>query len=191
MTARLLQGDCLDVMRQLAADGVVVQAIVTDPPYGLSVPPDIAEVMRHWLAGDEYQHRGAGFMGKAWDSFVPGPAYWRAAYDLLPPGGHVLCFAGTRTADLMSIALRFAGFEIRETLMWVFGSGFPKSHNVANDIDKRAGLPPRGRAIPMASSEQASNGRPAAKREPTPAAPTTPTKPKPRQDAAAQMDLLA
>jgi hypothetical protein len=98
-----------------------VQAVVTDPPYGLSQEPDIAEVLRHWLAGDDYRHRGGGFMGKSWDSFVPGPSYWRAAYDLLPPGGHLLCFAGTRTVDLMGIAIRMAGFEIRDQIQWLYG----------------------------------------------------------------------
>lgn len=109
-----------------------------DPPYGLSKEPDIAEVMRHWVDGDHYEHKGTGFMGKTWDSFVPGPEYWREVYRVLKPGAHALVFAGTRTQDLMSIALRFAGFEIRDTIMWVYGSGFPKSQNVSKAIAKRA-----------------------------------------------------
>lgn len=112
-----------------------IDAIVTDPPYGLSVEPDIAEVLRHWLAGDDYQHRGGGFMGRSWDSFVPGPAYWREAYRVLKPGGHLLAFSGTRTEDLLGIALRLAGFERRDTIAWLYGSGFPKSLNAGKAMD--------------------------------------------------------
>lgn len=136
MTARIIHGESLEQMRALAAERVEVQAIVTDPPYGLSQEPDIAEVLRHWMAGDDYRHRSAGFMGKSWDSFVPGPSHWRAAFDLLPPGGHILCFAGTRTVDLMSIALRLAGFEIRDMLMWVYGCLDEKTKAVTVDGEK-------------------------------------------------------
>jgi len=114
-------GDCLDVMRTLPDNSV--DSVITDPPYGLSKQPDIAEVMRHWLADEEYEHNSHGFMNASWDSFVPGPRYWREAYRVLKPGGMCLVFAGTRTADLMSIALRFAGFQIRDTLCWLYGSG--------------------------------------------------------------------
>jgi site-specific DNA-methyltransferase (adenine-specific) len=148
----LLQGDCLEVMRGMADNSV--DAIVTDPPYGLSKEPNIAEVMQHWINGDVYEHKGAGFMGKSWDSFVPSPAYWKEAMRVLKPGGHALVFAGTRTQDLMTISLRFAGFEIRDSIRylhngemhedhyssaWVFGSGFPKSANVSKLIDARLG----------------------------------------------------
>jgi site-specific DNA-methyltransferase (adenine-specific) len=112
---------------------------VCDPPYGLSAEPDIGEVMRHWLAGTPYTHRGGGFMGKSWDSFVPGPDYWRHVLRVLKPGGHALVFAGTRTVDLMTVALRFAGFDIRDSVFWVYGSGFPKSLDVAKAIDKAKG----------------------------------------------------
>ena len=111
-----------------------VDAIVTDPPYGLSKEPDMAEVLRHWLAGDDYDHGGSGFMGKSWDSFVPGPATWREALRVLKPGGHALVFAGSRTQDLMTMALRLAGFEIRDTAMWLYGSGFPKSLDVGKKV---------------------------------------------------------
>lgn len=70
-TASLHRGDCLDVLRRM--DDASVHAIVTDPPYGLSKEPDAAEVLAHWLAGDDYEHGGGGFMGKTWDSFVPDP----------------------------------------------------------------------------------------------------------------------
>lgn len=133
----LYEGDCLEVMRQLPGNSV--DAVVTDPPYGLSREPDIEEVLRHWLAGDDYKHRGGGFMGKTWDSFVPGPAVWREVFRVLKPGGHILCFAGTRTVDLMGISLRLGGFEIRDCLQWLYGSGFPKSLDVSKAIDKKLG----------------------------------------------------
>lgn len=116
-----------------------IDAIVTDPPYGLSKEPDMAEVLRHWLAGDDYDHGGGGFMGKSWDSFVPGPATWREALRVLKPGGHALIFAGSRTQDLMTTSLRLAGFEIRDTAMWLYGSGFPKSLNVSKAVEKAHG----------------------------------------------------
>lgn len=132
--ARILEGDCLDVLKTL--DSESIEAVVTDPPYGLSKEPDIAEVLTKWLAGEDYAHRGEGFMGKSWDSFVPGPSVWREVYRVLKPGGHALVFAGTRTQDLMGISLRFAGFQIIDTLQWVFGQGFPKSHNVEKSLRK-------------------------------------------------------
>lgn len=125
--------DCVEVMAAMPAESV--DAIVTDPPYGLSREPDIAEVLRHWLAGDDYNHRGAGFMGRAWDSFVPGPAVWRECWRVLKPGGHLLAFSGTRTSDLQTIAIRLAGFQIREAVVFLHGSGFPKSLSVSKAID--------------------------------------------------------
>lgn len=133
----LLQGDCLELMKKLPDNSI--EAVCTDPPYGLSKQPDIAEVMQHWLNDKTYEHKANGFMGKSWDSFVPGPEYWREVLRVLKPGGHAVVFAGSRTQDLMSIALRFAGFEIRETLMYLYGSGMPKSHAVDKAIDKCLG----------------------------------------------------
>lgn len=100
----------------------LVDAIITDPPYGLSKEPNMAEVLRHWLAGDDYTHGGSGFMGKSWDSFVPGPATWREAFRVLKPGGHALVFAGSRTQDLMATSLRLAGFEIRDSMRYYMES---------------------------------------------------------------------
>ena len=96
----------------------------------------MAEVLRHWLAGDDYQHKSGGFMGKTWDSFVPGPAIWRECLRVLKPGGHLLAFFGTRTQDMGTLAIRLAGFEIRDSISWVYGSGFPKSMDVSKAIDK-------------------------------------------------------
>ena len=145
--------DCRTAMSLMDADSV--DAVVTDPPYGLSKEPDVAEVLRHWLAGDDYTHGGSGFMGKSWDSFVPGPAVWREAYRVLKPGGHLVAFFGTRTYDLGVMALRLAGFEIRDQLAWVFGSGFPKSHDVSKGIDRALGAE---RAVTPLESRPAVSG---------------------------------
>ena len=91
---KLLHGDCIEVLRQL--DSNSIDSLMTDPPYGMSSQPDIAEVMRHWLNGDTYDHSSKGFMGKSWDSFVPGPEYWREIYRVMKPGAHGLVFAARR-----------------------------------------------------------------------------------------------
>ena len=136
---RLKCCDCLDGLKLLKDNSV--DTIITDPPYGLSKQPDIAEVMRHWIAGTNYDHKSAGFMGKSWDSFVPCPDIWKECLRVLKPGGFALVFASTRTSDLMSISLRFAGFEIRDTIMWLYGSGFPKSLDISKAIDKAPATP--------------------------------------------------
>lgn len=90
-------------------------AVVTDPPYGLS------------------------FMGKGWDHQVPGVEFWQAISEAMLPGAHLLAFGGTRTYHRMAVAIEDAGYEIRDTLQWLYGSGFPKSHDVSKAIDKMAG----------------------------------------------------
>lgn len=138
MTIQFHRGDALHVLATIPDESV--DSIVTDPPYGLSREPDITEVLTHWLAGDDYEHGGGGFMGKSWDSFVPGPSAWKECLRVLKPGGHLLCFAGSRTVDLMGMAIRLGGFEIRDQLQWLYGSGFPKSMDVAKAIDKNLGV---------------------------------------------------
>lgn len=96
-------GDCLEVMRTLEANRF--DSIVTDPPYGL------------------------GFMGKQWDRGVPGTPFWHEALRVAKPGAWLAAFSGTRTSHRMVSAIEDAGWEIRDTAMWVYGSGFPKSHN--------------------------------------------------------------
>jgi site-specific DNA-methyltransferase (adenine-specific) len=103
MKYEVLQGDCREVMATLDAESV--DAIVSDPPYGLS------------------------FMGKGWDHSVPGVEFWEAALRVAKPGAHLLAFGGTRLFHRLAVAIEDAGWEIRDTLMWVYGSGFPKSHN--------------------------------------------------------------
>jgi DNA modification methylase len=135
-----LEGDCLDTLRGL--DSNSVDAIVTDPPYGLAEhkPAALITALTAWANGDrEHVPDGKGFMGRDWDAFVPPPAVWDECLRVLKPGGHLLAFAGSRTADLMGLSVRMAGFEIRDTIMWVYGSGFPKSLDVSKAIDKAAG----------------------------------------------------
>lgn len=124
-------GDCLDVLKTIETESI--DSIVTDPPYGLA------------------------FMGKKWDYDVPSVEVWAECLRVLKPGGHLLVFAGTRTQHRMCVRIEDAGFEIRDMIAWVYGSGFPKSHNVSCAIDKAHGHPNRGRAIPTASTYQASD----------------------------------
>lgn len=131
--ATLYLGDCLETIRTLP--DCSVDSIVTDPPYGLGKEPDALAMLADWLASGHHDVKGSGFMGKAWDAFVPQPALWRECLRVLKPGGHLLAFAGTRTHDLMTLGLRIAGFEIRDTIMWVYGSGFPKSLDVSKAVD--------------------------------------------------------
>jgi site-specific DNA-methyltransferase (adenine-specific) len=140
MTYKILKGNSLDLLPTLADNSI--DAIVTDPPYGLANPdPDyIIKAIQQWASGDRaHIPEGKGFMGKSWDSFVPPPAIWDECLRVLKPGGHLLAFAGTRTYDLMGISIRMAGFEIRDSIGWVYGSGFPKSLDVSKAIDKAAG----------------------------------------------------
>jgi site-specific DNA-methyltransferase (adenine-specific) len=92
-----------------------IDSIVTDPPYGLS------------------------FMGKKWDYDVPSIELWKECFRVLKPGGHVLSFGGTRTYHRMVVNIEDAGFEIRDQIMWIYGSGFPKSHNIGKSYDKKVG----------------------------------------------------
>lgn len=172
----VLHGDCLGVLRadELGYDyrlgyaapkipDCSVDAVVTDPPYGLANtdPAHVAQTITRWVNGErDYLPGGAGFMGKAWDAFVPPVAVWDECLRVLKPGGHVLCFAGSRTVDLMTLGLRLAGFDIRDSIAWLYGSGFPKSLDVGKAIDKAAGAERRvlGRAAGAASSRTASLG---------------------------------
>ena len=137
----IIHGDCLEELKKL--DDNSVDAVVTDPPYGLSntKPAQVADVLKAWVTGNTVSvpAKRGGFMGADWDSFVPPPAVWAECMRVLKPGGHMAVFAGARTQDLMGLSIRLAGFEIRDTLGWVYGSGFPKSMDVSKAIDKAAG----------------------------------------------------
>ena len=106
----LWHGDCREVLPVLGAE--TLDACVTDPPYGLK------------------------FMGRGWDHGVPGVEFWEAVKRVLKPGAHLLAFGGTRTHHRLMCAIEDAGFEIRDTCMWLYGSGFPKSYNVGRSIEK-------------------------------------------------------
>lgn len=103
----LMLGDCLERMKELPDNSV--DSIVTDPPYGLA------------------------FMGKRWDYDVPSVEIWAECLRVLKPGGHLLAFAGTRTQHRMAVRIEDAGFEIRDMIAWIYGSGFPKSHNLKDE----------------------------------------------------------
>lgn len=136
----VIGGDCLTVLRDMESESV--HAIVTDPPYGLSQVDSakLTTALTAWVNGDrENVPNGKGFMGKEWDAFVPPPAVFDECMRVLKPGGHMLVFAGSRTVDLMGLSIRLAGFEIRDTLQWLYGSGFPKSMDVSKSLDKLAG----------------------------------------------------
>lgn len=138
---KVINGDSLEELKKL--DSESIEALITDPPYGLSkmTTENIQECLTNWLAGKEYNHKEKGFMNKKWDSFVPSPELWKEVYRVMKHGAHGLVFAGTRTQDLMSISLRLAGFEVKDTLMWVYGSGFPCGNlNISKAIDKKLGL---------------------------------------------------
>src|SRR5699024_2766765 len=135
----IIHGDCLEELKKLEDNSV--DAVVCDPPYGLSntKPQQVADVLKAWVTGDTVSvpAKRGGFMGADWDSFVPPPAVWEECMRVLKPGGHMAVFAGARTQDLMGLSIRLAGFEIRDTLGWIYGSGFPKSHDIGKAIDKQ------------------------------------------------------
>jgi DNA modification methylase len=121
----ILAGDCLEVMAAMDADSV--DSIVSDPPYGLSAAKNSGKSSR------------GGFMGKEWDHGVPGVEFWTEALRVAKPGAHLLAFGGTRTYHRLACAIEDAGWEIRDCVMWVYGSGFPKSHDASKAIDRRGG----------------------------------------------------
>jgi len=113
VSTQLINSDCVVAMKEMADNSV--DSIVTDPPYGLE------------------------FMGNKWDYDVPGKEMWKEALRVLKPGGYLLSFAGSRTYHRMAVNIEDADFEIRDQIMWIYGSGFPKSHNISKAIDKAAG----------------------------------------------------
>lgn len=153
----LYLGDSLDVLPTLPG----VHSVVSDAPYGLGEHPDPMALLRAWMAGQPYVPRGrGGFMGKDWDAFVPGPEFWAPCFDLLPPGGHMLTAFGTRTYDIGTLAVRLAGMEIRDLVAWLYGSGFPKSLNVAKAIASGTGRPEDIRRMAMGDAyEPSGRGR--------------------------------
>jgi len=114
-------------------------SVVTDAPYGLGKEPNAEALMKDWIEKGYHEIQGSGFMGKEWDAFIPQPIFWNEVFRVLKHGGHVLSFFGTRTYDWGVMSMRFAGFEVRDCIQWLYGSGFPKSHNIGKAIDKIEG----------------------------------------------------
>lgn len=137
---QIINADCVTTMKEWAAAGVLVDSVVTDPPYHLT-----SIVKRFGKEGSApaksdgptgvYKRSSAGFMGKEWDGgdVAFQPETWRAAYDLLKPGGYLLAFGGTRTYHRLACAIEDAGFEVRDQICWLYGTGFPKSHNLSGE----------------------------------------------------------
>ena len=133
----LLNGDCIEEMQKLIDDGKQVDSVVTDPPYHLT-----SIVERYGKEGSApakdrdglYQRQATGFMGKEWDGgdIAFRKETWELAYKLLKPGGHLLAFSASRNYHRMAVAIEDAGFEIRDQIMWIYGSGFPKSLNLGD-----------------------------------------------------------
>jgi site-specific DNA-methyltransferase (adenine-specific) len=118
--ARVFAGDCREALKHLPDNSV--DSVVTDPPYEL------------------------GFMGKSWDSsgIAYDPAVWAECLRVLKPGGHILAFGGSRTWHRLAVAVEDAGFELRDSIAWIYGSGFPKSLDISKAIEKKAGVEPVG-----------------------------------------------
>tara|TARA_R100000544_G_scaffold26301_1_gene13504 strand:+ start:7282 stop:8541 length:1260 start_codon:yes stop_codon:yes gene_type:complete len=145
----IINGDCIEEMQKLIDQGVQVDAVVTDPPYHLqsivdrfgktSLSDDTKTSERARDRSDGYARMSAGgFMGQEWDGgdIAFRAETWRLAWELLKPGGHLLAFSASRNYHRMAVAIEDAGFEIRDQMMWLYGSGFPKSHNIGKNIDK-------------------------------------------------------
>lgn len=133
----VLNGNNIDLLKEYPNN--YFDAVVTDPPYGLGKEPNAEEVMKGWVDKGYHEVGGSGFMGKEWDAFIPQPIFWKEVFRVLKHGGHVVSFFGTRTYDWGVMSMRFAGFEVRDCIQWLYGSGFPKSHNISKAIDKLHG----------------------------------------------------
>lgn len=140
----IIHGDCLAVLPALEENSV--DSVVTDPPYHLvSIVKRFggpSSAPARFGTDGAYARASAGFMGKQWDggNVAFRPETWAEVWRVMKPGAYLLAFGGTRTYHRMACAIEDAGFEIRDMLGWLYGTGFPKSHDVSKDIDKRAGV---------------------------------------------------
>lgn len=137
----LYNGDSRDVLKSIPDNSI--DSVVTDPPYALVsiVKRFGSENSAPAKDGDVYARASAGFMGKQWDTGETAFAveFWAEVMRVLKPGGHVIAASGTRTYHRLAVAIEDAGFEIRDMVQWLYGSGFPKSHDVSKGIDKALG----------------------------------------------------
>ena len=140
----LVNGDCLEEVQKLVDKGVQVDSIVTDPPYHLTSIVERFGKEGSAPAKDKdgaFQRQSKGFMGKEWDGgdIAFRKETWELFMKVLKPGGHLLAFSGSRTYHRMAVAIEDAGFDIRDQIMWLYGSGFPKSLNLGKGVDKKLG----------------------------------------------------
>lgn len=132
----IYENDALEALKTLPDDSV--DSVVTDPPYGLShlSVEDVTDTIVKWTQGERsFIPDAKGFMTLAWDSFVPPPALWDEVFRVLKPGGYLLSFSSSRTFDLMSISIRLAGFEIRDSIQWWYSGAMPKSMNISKIVE--------------------------------------------------------
>jgi len=134
---RVIEADAIEALRRFPDD--YFHASILDPPYGLSEPPDLAEVLAQWLAVGDYSwpKKGGGFMGAQWDRFVPGPVLFREVYRTTKPGGILLAFAATRTDHFMGTSIELAGFRKIDGISWLNGQGWPKGGDLGKAIDRQ------------------------------------------------------
>ena len=140
----LVNGDCLEEVQKLVDKGVQVDSIVTDPPYHLTSIVERFGKEGSAPAKDKdgaFQRQSKGFMGKEWDGgdIAFRKETWELFMKVLKPGGHLLAFSGSRTYHRMAVAIEDAGFDIRDQIMWLYGSGFPKSLHIGRSVDKKLG----------------------------------------------------
>lgn len=159
--AYLYHADCRDALRQLPDD--CIDSVVTDPPYHLT-----SVVKRFGAPGSApaqfgtdgaFARASTGFMGKQWDGgdIAFQSALWAEMWRVLKPGGHIAAFGSTRGYHRMACAIEDAGFEIRDSLMWVYSTGFPKSQDVSKFIDKAGGISPRDQAALLRERREAAS----------------------------------
>ena len=136
----LLNGCCRKQMKKLQRQKIMVDAVVTDPPYHFNTIVERfgkeGSAPAQFGTDGAFKRASTGFLGKEWDGgdIAFDPMTWSLCLGLLKPGGHLIAFSASRNYHRMAVAIEDAGFEIRDQIMWIYGSGFPKSHNIGKQI---------------------------------------------------------
>lgn len=135
-----LLGRCEEVLKNIPDN--TYSSCASDTPYGMSKITDIHAYLKAWLEDGDHEKyvTGSGFNGQHWDFSVPSPKIFKEVFRVMKPGAYGLFFASARTIDVMSISLRLAGFEIKDTIMWLYSSGMPKGRNIDKAIDSELGV---------------------------------------------------